>query len=142
MCAFEILTCVCQVILFNHLRFRFGRPPMLPPSLKPSDPLYSISFIILLYWRGKLFSCQFDCQKFLYNSRGLDVISLLVKYYLPLAHINKVIKLLKFNCIEFSVFLMGGAIERAHSIAKSHSLAISRLRLPSETLQIHCRFKL
>ena len=34
---------------------------------------------------------------FLYNSRGLDVISLLVKYYGPLAHINKVIKLLKFK---------------------------------------------
>ena len=28
---------------------------------------------------------------FLYNSKGLDVISLLVKYYVPLAHINKVI---------------------------------------------------
>ena len=55
---------------------------------------------------------------------------------MPSAHINKVIKFLKFNCNEFSVFLMGGAIERAHSTAKSHSVAISRLRLPSETLQI------
>ena len=27
-------------------------------------------------------------RKFLYNSKGLDVISLLVKYYLPMAHIN------------------------------------------------------
>ena len=35
--------------------------------------------------------------KFLHNSRGLDVISLLVKYYVPLVHINKVIKLLKFK---------------------------------------------
>ena len=31
-------------------------------------------------------------RKFLYNSIGLDVISLLVKYYEPSAHINKVIK--------------------------------------------------
>ena len=36
-------------------------------------------------------------RKFLYNSRGLDEISLLVKYYVPFAHINKVIKLLKFK---------------------------------------------
>ena len=38
-------------------------------------------------------------RKFLYkcNSRGLDVTSLLVKYYMPLVHINKVIKLLKFK---------------------------------------------
>ena len=36
-------------------------------------------------------------RKFLYNSKGLDVISLLVKYYVPLAHINKVIKLLKLK---------------------------------------------
>ena len=36
-------------------------------------------------------------RKVLYNSRGLDAISLLVKYYVPLAHINKVIKLLKFK---------------------------------------------
>ena len=32
-------------------------------------------------------------RKFLYNSIDLDVNSLLVKYYVPLAHINKVIKL-------------------------------------------------
>ena len=36
-------------------------------------------------------------RKFLDNSKGLDVISLLVKYYLPLAHINKVIKFLNFK---------------------------------------------
>ena len=30
-------------------------------------------------------------ENFLYNSKGLDVISLLVKYYVPLAHFNKVI---------------------------------------------------
>ena len=36
-------------------------------------------------------------RKFLYNSRGLDVISLLIKYYVPLEHINKVRKLLKFK---------------------------------------------
>ena len=34
---------------------------------------------------------------FLDNSKGLDVISLLIKYYVHLAHINKVIKLLKFK---------------------------------------------
>ena len=38
-----------------------------------------------------------NVRKFLYNSKGLDVISLLVKYYVPLAHFNKVIKLLKFK---------------------------------------------
>ena len=31
---------------------------------------------------------------------------------------------------------MDGAIERAHSIAKSYLLALSRLRHPLETLQI------
>ena len=36
-------------------------------------------------------------RKFLYYSKGLDVISLPVKYYVPLAHFNKVIKLLKFK---------------------------------------------
>ena len=36
-------------------------------------------------------------RKFLYNSKGLDVISLLVKYYVPFAHINKLIKLVKFK---------------------------------------------
>ena len=36
-------------------------------------------------------------RNFLYNSKGLDVNSLLVKYFVPLAHINKVIKLLKFK---------------------------------------------
>ena len=35
-------------------------------------------------------------ELFLDNFKDLDVISLLVKYYMPLAHINKVIKLLKF----------------------------------------------
>ena len=32
-------------------------------------------------------------RKFLYNSKGLDVISLLIKYYVPLVHFNKVINL-------------------------------------------------
>ena len=38
-------------------------------------------------------------KMFLCNSKGLDVlvISLLVKYYVPLAHFNEVIKLLKFK---------------------------------------------
>ena len=36
-------------------------------------------------------------RKFLYNSKGLVVISLLVIYYVPLAHFNKVIKLLNFK---------------------------------------------
>ena len=51
-------------------------------------------------------------RKFLYNSRGLDVISLLVKYYVPLAHINKVIKFLKFKSA-MNLQCWGGAIERA-----------------------------
>ena len=38
-------------------------------------------------------------RKFLYNFRGFDVISLLVKSYVPLAHNNKVIKLLKFKSV-------------------------------------------
>ena len=57
--------------------------------------------------------------------------------------INKVITLLKFKpAVNLQCFLMGGAIERANSIAKSHSVALSRLRLPLKTLQIHCRFEL
>ena len=61
-------------------------------------------------------------RKFLYNAKGLaDVISILVKYYVPLAHINKVTKLLK------------SAMERI-LLRKSHSVAVSRLRLPLETL--------
>ena len=44
--------------------------------------------------------------------------------------INKVITLLKFKS---AVFLIGGAIERANSIAKSHSDALS-MRLQLETL--------
>ena len=36
-------------------------------------------------------------RKFLYNSRVLYVISLLVKYYVPLAHINKVINFSSLN---------------------------------------------
>ena len=52
-------------------------------------------------------------RKFLYNSKGLDVICLLVKYYVPLAPINKVIKLLKFKSAINLLFLMGSAIERA-----------------------------
>ena len=34
---------------------------------------------------------------------------------------------------------MGGAIERAHSIAKSHSVALSRLRLPLELYTVRSR---
>ena len=36
-------------------------------------------------------------RKLLDNSKGLNVNSLLIKYYLPLAHSYKVIKLLKFK---------------------------------------------
>ena len=36
---------------------------------------------------------------------------------------------------------MEGAIERAHSIEKSHSLALL-IASPLQTLQIYCRFKL
>ena len=36
-------------------------------------------------------------RKFLYTSKGLELISLLVKYYVPLAHFNNIIKLLKFK---------------------------------------------
>ena len=51
--------------------------------------------------------------------------------------INKVITLLKFkSTVNLQCFLIGGAIDRANSIAKSHSVALSRLRLQLETLQI------
>ena len=40
------------------------------------------------------------------------------------------------------MFLIGGAIERANAIAKSLSVALSRLHLQLKTQQIHCRFKL
>ena len=49
------------------------------------------------------FNCQFEWQMFLDNSKGLDVISLLVKYY---AHINKLQR----------VFLVGGALSIAPTI--------------------------
>ena len=72
---------------------------------------------------------------FLYNSKALDVrsILLLVKYYLPLVPNYKVIELIKFkSAVEITVFLLRGAFE-------SHS--VSRLHLWLET-PIHCRFKL
>ena len=43
-------------------------------------------------------------------------------------------------CNEFAVFLME-AQSRAHSIEKSHSVALSRLRLPVEKQQIYCRLQ-
>ena len=65
-------------------------------------------------WRRKQFNCQFRvAENFQIILKGLDVISLLVKYYVPLAHINKVVKLLKFK---FEVFLIWGAIGRGFSI--------------------------
>ena len=67
-------------------------------------------------------------RKFLYNSRGLDVISLLVKHYVPLAHINKVIKLCSVT---------DG--RRNREIAIECALYIAP---PNASLQIHCRFKL
>ena len=82
-----------------------------------------------------------SARKFLYNSKGLDVISLLIKYYVPLAHINKVIKLLMFKS---AINLLNGKRNRenvfyckiSHSIAKSHSVALSRLRFPLETANL------
>ena len=43
-------------------------------------------------YEGSYLAANSNGRKFLYNSKGLDVISLLVKYYVPLAHFNKVIK--------------------------------------------------
>ena len=43
--------------------------------------------------KGSYSAANSSGRKFLYNYRGLDVISLLVKYYVPLSHINKVMKL-------------------------------------------------
>ena len=56
-------------------------------------PLYSD----LSTHEGSYLAANSNGRKFLYNSKGLDVISSLVKYYVPLAHFNKVIKLLKFK---------------------------------------------
>ena len=60
--------------------------------------------------------------------------------------INEVITkltLLKFkSAVNLLWILIRGAIERANPNAKSHSVALSRLRFQLETLQIHCRFKL
>ena len=44
-----------------------------------------------------LFNCLFLPQNFLHNSKGLDANNLLANYYMPLALINKVIKLLKLK---------------------------------------------
>ena len=46
---------------------------------------------------GSYLAANSNGRKFLYNSKGLDVINLLVKYYVLLAHFNKVIKLIKFK---------------------------------------------
>ena len=89
-------------------------------------------------WRGKLFSCQFDWQKnVLYNSRGLDVISLLVKYYVPLAHINKVIKLLKFkSTMNLQCFWW-----KAQSRTRHRMRFRNRMRsLDCASHQKHCKF--
>ena len=48
-------------------------------------------------YEGSYLAANSNGRKFLYNSNGFDVISSLVKYYVPLAHFNKVIKLLKFK---------------------------------------------
>ena len=48
---------------------------------------------------------------------------------------------LEVNSILFCSVSNGGSIERALSIAKSPSV-LSRLPLPLETPQFHCRFKL
>ena len=47
------------------------------------------------YLTREAIQLRYRNRKFLYNSKGLDVISLLIKYYVPLAHINK--ELLKFK---------------------------------------------
>ena len=38
---------------------------------------------------GSYLAANSNGRKFLYNSKGLDVISLLVKYYVPLADLTK-----------------------------------------------------
>ena len=48
-------------------------------------------------YEGSYLAANSNGRKFLYNSKCLDVIILLVKYYVPLEHFNKVIKLLKFK---------------------------------------------
>ena len=71
---------------------------------------------------GSYLAANSNGRKFLYNSKGLERISLLVKYYLHLAHFNKVIKLLKFKS---AVFLMGGAIERERERERAFYCEIS-----------------
>ena len=56
-----------------------------------------VQYILEKTNEGSYLAGNSNGRKFLYNSKGLDVISLLVKYYMPLAHFNIVIKLLKFK---------------------------------------------
>ena len=57
-----------------------------------------------------------------------------------MASFHKVIKLLIQICSEFALFPMEGSIERAHSVAKFHLVALSLL--PLKAMQIRCRFEL
>ena len=60
--------------------------------------LNNLTIEIKQHLRRTLLNCNFKWQKFILdNSKCFDVISLLVKYYVPVAHINKIIKLLKFK---------------------------------------------
>ena len=53
-----------------------------------------------------------------------------------MATFHKVIKLLKQICCEFALIQMEGAIERARPNKILQQNALSRLRLPLETMQI------
>ena len=80
-----------------------------------------------------------NTRKFLCNSKGLDVISLLVKYYVPLAHFNKVIKFLKFKSAVNLQFLMGAweaQSRERHRIRFRNRM----LSLDCASHQKHCKF--
>ena len=88
-------------------------------------------------------------RKFLNNSKGLDVSSLLVKEYVPLAHINKVIKLLKFKsavnlqCFQWEAqsreIQLRNLIRSAHSISHlKHSKFTADLNFKSLITLLIC----
>ena len=56
-----------------------------------------IAFLTKLFYEESNLTANSSGRKFLDNSKGLDVINLLVKYDLPLVHIHNVIKLVKFK---------------------------------------------
>ena len=62
----------------------------------PADSFVASTNPLLMWtsYEESILAANSNGRKFLYHSKGLDAGSLLVKYYVPLALIKKVIKLL------------------------------------------------